>query len=68
MRSSVAERLTGQPTPTDRVRGWLVAVVLAVLGGLVRFQDLGSPTDHGTPVFDEKYYAWQAGQMLRNGW
>ncbi|WHT23597.1 phospholipid carrier-dependent glycosyltransferase [Crossiella sp. CA-258035] len=55
--------------PADRSRGWLVAAVLAVLGGIIRFQNLGSPTDpSGTPVFDEKYYAVQAWQMLRNGW
>nr|WP_084628756.1 phospholipid carrier-dependent glycosyltransferase [Amycolatopsis nigrescens] len=53
--------------PTDAVRGWIVALVLTVVGGVVRLQDLGLPTNKGTPVFDEKYYAAQAWQMLRNG-
>jgi dolichyl-phosphate-mannose--protein O-mannosyl transferase len=58
---------SGPPPPTDRVRGWVVAGVLAVLAGLVRFADLGRITDGGTPVFDEKHYVPQAWQMLRNG-
>ncbi len=53
--------------PADRVRGWVVTLVLTAIGGLVRFQNLGFPTDKGTPVFDEKYYAGQAWQILRNG-
>lgn len=56
-----------RPRPADRLRGWLVAVGLAVLGGVVRFVHLGAPTDAGTPVFDEKHYVPQAWQMLRNG-
>lgn len=55
------------PQPEDRLRGWLVAFGIALLGGVVRFADLGSPTDAGTPVFDEKHYVPQAWQMLRNG-
>lgn len=57
----------GPPPPTDRLRGWTVALSLAVLGGIVRMWDLGSPTDKGTPVFDEKHYVPQAAQVLRNG-
>ncbi|MHA6805674.1 dolichyl-phosphate-mannose--protein mannosyltransferase [Salinifilum ghardaiensis] len=53
--------------PPDRLRGWLVALVLGVLGGLVRLWNLGHPTDDGTPIFDEKHYVPQAWQMLRNG-
>ncbi len=60
-------RLLGKPMPTDVLRGWLVTAVLGVLAGIVRFQNLGSPTDQGTPVFDEKHYVPQAWQMLRNG-
>ncbi|WP_424187453.1 dolichyl-phosphate-mannose--protein mannosyltransferase [Actinokineospora sp. G85] len=51
----------------DRARGWVVALVLGLVGGVVRFQNLGFPTDKGTPVFDEKHYVPQAWQMLRNG-
>lgn len=53
--------------PADRVRAWLTAGLLAVVAGIVRFWDLGRPTDNGTPIFDEKHYAPQAWQMLRNG-
>jgi dolichyl-phosphate-mannose-protein mannosyltransferase len=57
----------GPPPPTDRLRGWLVAITLALVAGAVRFAGLGYPTDGGTPVFDEKHYVPQAWQMLRNG-
>ncbi|MDF2975810.1 MAG: glycosyltransferase [Actinomycetospora sp.] len=60
-------QLLGRPMPTDRVRGWVVALVLTVVGGVVRFWDLGWPTDQGTPIFDEKHYVPQAWQVLRNG-
>jgi dolichyl-phosphate-mannose--protein O-mannosyl transferase len=53
--------------PDDRLRGWAVTAFIALLGGLIRFQNLGFPTDNGTPVFDEKHYVPQAWQMLRNG-
>ncbi len=57
----------GPPPPTDVLRGWLVAIGLMMLGGVLRFTGLGSPTDGGTPVFDEKHYVPQAWQMVRNG-
>ncbi|MFC0105342.1 dolichyl-phosphate-mannose--protein mannosyltransferase [Kibdelosporangium aridum] len=60
--------LLGRPMPVDRLRSWVVTIVLTVIGGVVRLQNLGFPTHNGTPVFDEKYYAAQAWQMLRNGW
>ncbi len=56
-----------QPMPTDRLRGWLATLTLAVIAAIVRLQDLGSPTEGGAPVFDEKHYVPQAWQMLRNG-
>ena len=61
-----ADRL-GRPMPTDRLRGWLVTLTVTLIGAVVRFQNLGFPTDNGTPVFDEKHYVPQAWQMLRNG-
>lgn len=64
--ADAAERLR-YPPPADRLRGWLVAAGLALLAGVVRFWNLGYPTDDGTPVFDEKHYVPQAWQMLRNG-
>ena len=50
------------------MRGWVVTAVLGVLAGLTRMIGLGSPTDAGTPIFDEKHYAPQAWQMLDGGW
>jgi dolichyl-phosphate-mannose-protein mannosyltransferase len=57
----------GPPPPTDRLRGWVVTIVLALVAGAVRFAGLGRPTDAGTPIFDEKHYVPQAWQVLRNG-
>lgn len=53
--------------PTDRARGWVVTGVVTVIAAMVRLVNLGSATDGGTPLFDEKYYAIQAWEMLRNG-
>lgn len=53
--------------PQDRLRGWVVTLVVTLLAGLVRFWDLGLASDNGSPVFDEKHYVPQAWQMLRNG-
>jgi dolichyl-phosphate-mannose--protein O-mannosyl transferase len=53
--------------PTDQLRGWIVTFTVTLLGGLVRFWNLDPPTDRGYPVFDEKYYAREAWEMLRNG-
>jgi dolichyl-phosphate-mannose--protein O-mannosyl transferase len=52
--------------PTDHVRGWIATGVISVLATVTRFVNLGSPTDAGTPVFDEKHYAPQAWQVLHN--
>ena len=57
----------GPPPPTDRLRAFVVTLVLGLIAASVRFAGLGSPTDGGTPVFDEKHYVPQAWQMLRNG-
>ncbi|WP_280367537.1 dolichyl-phosphate-mannose--protein mannosyltransferase [Nocardia wallacei] len=50
--------------PADRLRGWLVTVVLTTMAAVTRLLNLGYPTDGGTPTFDEKYYAHQAWEML----
>ena len=52
--------------PMDHVRGWVVTGVVTLLATVTRFLNLGSPTDAGTPVFDEKHYAPQAWQVLHN--
>lgn len=59
--------LLGRPMPADRLRGWVITLTLTAIGGFLRFQNLGFPTDKGTPVFDEKHYVPQAWQMLTNG-
>ncbi|MFC4945739.1 dolichyl-phosphate-mannose--protein mannosyltransferase [Pseudonocardia sp. GCM10023141] len=66
-RPATGTALLGSPPPTDRLRGWLVTIVLGAIAMAVRFAGLGHPTDGGTPVFDEKHYVPQAWQMLRNG-
>src|SRR6478752_5553830 len=55
------------PPPTDRARSWVVTGILTVVAAMVRLVNLGGATDGGTPLFDEKYYAIQAWEMLRNG-
>ncbi|WP_374111972.1 dolichyl-phosphate-mannose--protein mannosyltransferase [Pseudonocardia sp. TRM90224] len=69
LRRPVRDRivLLGAGPPTDRLRGWVVTIVLTMFAAVVRFARLGYPTDAGTPVFDEKHYVPQAWQMLRNG-
>jgi dolichyl-phosphate-mannose--protein O-mannosyl transferase len=52
--------------PADRLRGWVVTAAITMLAAVTRFANLGSPTDAGTPVFDEKHYAPQAWQLLHN--
>ncbi len=52
--------------PTDHIRGWVATGVITLLATITRFLNLGSPTDAGTPIFDEKHYAPQAWQMLHN--
>jgi dolichyl-phosphate-mannose-protein mannosyltransferase len=65
--SDVELALLGRPMPDDSRRSWLVTLAVTALAAVVRLWNLGSPTDHGTPVFDEKHYVPQAWQMLRNG-
>ena len=62
-----AQHLLTPRMPGDRLRGWITALVIALIAAVVRIWDLSRATDKGTPVFDEKYYAIQAWQMLRNG-
>ncbi|MBS9535528.1 phospholipid carrier-dependent glycosyltransferase [Mycobacterium sp. M1] len=52
--------------PVDRARGWAVTGAVTALAAVTRFLNLQSPTDAGTPIFDEKHYAPQAWQMLHN--
>ena len=62
-----AARRVLPPMPTDRARGWAVTAIITGTAAVVRTAGLGSITDGGTPLFDEKYYAIQAREILRNG-
>ena len=62
-----ARRTVLPPLPTDRTRGWVVTLIITAIGAAVRLVGLGDSTDTGTPLFDEKYYAIQAQEILRNG-
>ncbi|WP_256334800.1 dolichyl-phosphate-mannose--protein mannosyltransferase [Lentzea albidocapillata] len=55
------------PPSGDRMRGWLMTAVVTLIGAVVRFWNVGYPTDKGTPIFDEKHYVPQTAQVLRNG-
>jgi dolichyl-phosphate-mannose--protein O-mannosyl transferase len=55
------------PMPTDTARGWIVTGIVTTIAAFVRLAGLGNSTDYGTPLFDEKYYAIQAQEVLRNG-
>ncbi len=50
--------------PTDVFWGWFGPLVVAALGGLIRFWDLGRPHQL---VFDETYYVKQGVSMLLYG-
>ena len=52
--------------PVDRLWGWAATAVVTALAAVTRMMNLGSPTDAGTPIFDEKHYAPQAWQVLHN--
>ena len=41
--------------PIDRLEGWVVTAVITGLAAVTRTVNLGSPTDAGTPIFDEKH-------------
>ncbi|MFD6160659.1 dolichyl-phosphate-mannose--protein mannosyltransferase [Nocardia sp. NPDC060256] len=56
-----------EPGLGDTARGWWVTIALTLIAAVTRFERLWSTTDDGMPVFDEKYYALQAWEMLTNG-
>ncbi|MCE1177916.1 MAG: phospholipid carrier-dependent glycosyltransferase [Micrococcales bacterium] len=57
------DRLLGY-RPTDRLLGWLGPLVFTVLGGILRFWQLGRPHQL---VFDETYYVKGSTSILWNG-
>lgn len=50
--------------PSSGWRGWIGPIVVTILGGLLRFIDLGRP--HAL-MFDETYYPKDALSLLQNG-
>lgn len=63
-RALVRRRLM-PPAPTDRVAGWVGALSVTVLAGILRFWDLGQPRAF---IFDETYYAKDAWGLLKHGY
>ena len=59
----VRARLLGQ-RPTDVLWGWLAPLLVAAVGGFLRFWQLGRPHQL---VFDETYYVKQAWSLLQFG-
>ncbi len=57
------EHLLGRP-PTDRLLGWLGPLAAAVIGGILRFWNLGNPHQL---VFDETYYVKEGWSMILFG-
>jgi dolichyl-phosphate-mannose-protein mannosyltransferase len=53
------------PMPSSGWRGWLGPIVVTILGGILRFVDLGRP--HAI-AFDETYYPKEAIALLRFGY
>ena len=56
-------RLLGTP-PTDRVWGWVGPLLIAAVGGFLRFWHLGRPD---SLVFDETYYVKQGWSLVEHG-
>jgi dolichyl-phosphate-mannose--protein O-mannosyl transferase len=61
--ASLPERLF-PPMPSSGWRGWLGPIVVTIIGGILRFVDLGRP--HAIS-FDETYYPKEAVAFLRFG-
>ncbi|PRY58080.1 dolichyl-phosphate-mannose-protein mannosyltransferase [Knoellia remsis] len=57
------ERLLGT-RPTDRLWGWVGPLLVAAIGGFLRFWQLGRPD---SLVFDETYYVKQGWSLIRFG-
>lgn len=70
-RTSLLRRLLGEDaltldaTPRARLTGWLWALAVTVLAGVLRFWDLARPHEL---VFDETYYVKQAFSLLTLGY
>ncbi|WP_342803856.1 dolichyl-phosphate-mannose--protein mannosyltransferase [Luteipulveratus flavus] len=64
-RSMLRRRLLGRPrTAQERLWAWLGPAIVTVLGGVLRFWDLGRPHQL---VFDETYYVKQGWSLIQHG-
>ena len=57
------ERLLGRPL-TDTLRAWLLIGLVTVVGGVLRFWDVGRPHEL---IFDETYYVKDGVGLLKGG-
>ena len=62
---SLRSRLLGSALIPLGTAGWLLPLLMAVLGGVLRFARLGEP---GSLVFDETYYVKDAYSLLQSGY
>lgn len=61
-----------RPLPSDTMLGWLLPVLVMLLGGIARFWRLSRPGGHSMTskndlVFDETYYAHDSWSLLHHG-
>ena len=63
-RTEVLRARLRSPMPNDGWLGWAVPGIIAVLGGILRFLNLGRP--HKL-VFDETYYVKDGWSLIRYG-
>lgn len=53
-----------RPLPPDTLVGWLAALAVTLVAGLLRFWNLGQPPEK---MFDEIYYACDSQSLLKHG-
>jgi dolichyl-phosphate-mannose--protein O-mannosyl transferase len=61
-----------RPMPNDAMMGWLLPLLVTLLGGIARFWRLSRPGGHAMTskndlVFDETYYAHDSWSLLHHG-
>ena len=63
--AALKTRLLGSALVPLGAAGWLLPLIMAILGGVLRFVRLGEP---GSLVFDETYYVKDAYSLLQSGY
>lgn len=65
-REALRQRLLGRPrTASEKLWAWVGPAIITVIGGILRFWDLGRPHQL---VFDETYYVKQGWSMMQYGY